>query len=40
MSKKHHKFFNKLKKHDNTCEIFAYVFNRLINRENHDLIVR
>ena len=38
-SKKHHNFFDKLKKHDNICEIFAYVFNRMINRKNHDLIV-
>ena len=38
-SKKHHNSFDKLKKHDDICEIFAYVFNRMINRKNHDLIV-
>ena len=37
--KKHHNFFEKLKKHDDICEIFAYVFNRMINKENHDLII-
>ena len=39
MLKKHHNSLNKLKEHDDICEIFAYVFNRMINRKNYDLIV-
>ena len=38
-SKKQHKFFDKHKKYDDIYEIFAYAFNQMINKKNHDLIV-
>ena len=38
-SKKQHKFSDKHKKYDDIYEIFAYAFNQMINKKNHDLIV-
>ena len=38
-SKKQHKFFDKHKKYDDIYEIFAYTFNQIIKKKNHDLIV-
>ena len=37
--KKRHNFFKKLEKHDDICEIFAYAFNRMINKEDYNLII-
>ena len=37
--KKHHQFFKKFEKHDDICEIFAYAFNQMINKEIYDLII-